>query len=160
MAFNESESRASDKTSAWSAATTRPQFEEALQAAEDLLGQADGARQKADRALAAEVGIIAGALTTAIIVLVFLSGFGDRLLVLLVGGLTGLATAAVMHITVRARLVSQAKRDEQAAVNIVSLLRNVIELMTSTEKLSETQLRLAHARLSRFPIGRTSSLEN
>ena len=65
-----------------------------------------------------------------------------------------------MHITVRARLVSQAKRDEQAAIDIVSLLRNVIELITGTEKWSETQLRLARARLSRFPIGRTSFFED
>jgi hypothetical protein len=160
MAFNEGKSKDPEKISASSAVTTRPQFEEALQAAEDLLRQADGARQKADRALAAEVGITAGALTVAIVILVFLSGFGDRLLVLIAGGLAGLITAAVVHITVRARLVSQAKRDEQAAVNIVSLLRNVIELIPSTEKWSETQLRLARARLSRFPIGRTSSLED
>ena len=86
MAFDESEPMASGKTPASSAVTTRPQFEEALQAAEDLLGQADGAWQKADQALAAEVGIIAGAVIVAIVIIVFMAGFWERLLVLVVGG--------------------------------------------------------------------------
>jgi hypothetical protein len=162
MASDESNPPAFGKSAARSGVTTGPQFEEALQTAEVLLRRADGAREKADRVLAAEVGVVAAAATVivAIIALAHSSPSWDRWLVIGVGGLAGLVTAWAMHVRLRMRLLSQSKRDEQAAIDIISLLRDVFELIQDTEQWSETQLRLARARLSRFPIGRSSYLED
>jgi hypothetical protein len=162
MASDASNPPAPDKDRAPSGVTTGPQFDEALQAAEVLLRRADGARVKADRVLAAEGGIAAGAVAAfvAIFMLDSSPSAWARVLVLVVGVLAGVVTAGMMHLTLRARLISESERDEQAAIDIISLLREVIEPMTDTEKWSETQLRLARARLSRFPIGRTSFLED
>jgi hypothetical protein len=153
---------ASDESLSSSGGTTGRQFEEALQAAEALLKRADRAQEKTGRILAAEVGAVAVAVAVAAIITIlgFSSGVLGRVLVLVIGGLAGLAVAAAMHLTVRARLVRQSKRDEQAAVDIVSLLREVLVLITGSEKWSETQLRLARARLSRFPIGKTRFLDD
>lgn len=153
---------ASDEGAASSGVTTGREFEEALQTAEALLKQADHAQEKADRTLAVEVGTVASTVAVAaiIVILGFSSGILGRVLVLAIGVLAGLVTAAATHVTVRARLARQSKRDEQAAVDIVSLLREVLVLITDTEKWSETQLRLARARLSRFPIGKTRFLDD
>jgi hypothetical protein len=153
---------ASDESITSSGVTTGPQFEQALQVAEALLKRADRAQEKTDRILAAEVGTVAVAVAVAAIIVIFgfSSGILGRVLVLVIGSLAGLVAAGAMHVTVRARLISQSKRDVQAALDIVSLLREVLALIMGTEKWSETQLRLARARLSRFPIGKTRFLDD
>ena len=159
MASDASNPQAFDKSSAPSAVTTGPQFEEALQTAEALLRRADDEREKADRALAAAVGIVAIAIAAVVSIVAIDHSSPWRFLLLAIGvGYAGLLAASPMSV-VRRRLLSQSKRDEQAAIDIVSLLREVIELIPDTEKWSETQLRLARARLSRFPVGRYSYLE-
>jgi hypothetical protein len=65
MASDASNPPAPDKDRAPAGVTTTgPQFDEALQAAEVLLRRADSARVTADRVLAAEAGIAAGAYPT------------------------------------------------------------------------------------------------
>jgi hypothetical protein len=132
------------------------EFEEALREAEALLKQADRAQERADRVLTAEVGAVAVAVAVAVIIAIlgFSSGVLGRALVLIFGGLAGLVVAGTMHFILRAHLINQSKRDEQAAVDVVSLLREVV-LTTDSEKWDVTQLRLVRARLSRFPIGGT-----
>jgi hypothetical protein len=116
--------------------------------------QADCAQEKADRLLVAEIGTVAAAVAVAaiIVILGFPSGILGRVLVLIIGIVGGLVVAGAIHLTVRARLVDQSNRDEQAAVDVVSLLREDLLLITDFGDWSETQLRLARARLSRFPI--------
>lgn len=140
-----------------SGVTTGQQFEDALRTAEALMRQADSEQERADRFLAAEIGTIAVAVAIAIIIAIvgLSSGFLGRALVVIAGGLAGLTVAAAMHLIVRARLIDQSHRDEQAAIDVVSLLREVVMLIPDVENWNETQLRLARARLSRFPIGTT-----
>jgi hypothetical protein len=134
--------------------TTGHQFDEALRAAEAFMKQADCAQEKADRLLVVEIGTVAAAVAVAaiIVILGFPSGILGRVLVLIIGIVGGLVVAGAIHLTVRARLVDQSNRDEQAAVDVVSLLREDLLLITDFGDWSETQLRLARARLSRFPI--------
>jgi hypothetical protein len=129
-------------------------FDKALRAAEAFMEQADRAQDKAARLLAAEIGTVAVAVAVAaiIVILGFPSGILGRVLLLIIGGVAGLVVAGAIHLTVRARLVDQSNRDEQAAVDLVSLLREDLLLITDFETWNETQLRLARARLSRFPI--------
>ena len=145
-----------------SGVTTGQQFEDALRTAEALMRQADCEQERADRLLAAEIGTIAITIAIAIIIAIvgLSSGFAGRVLVVIVGGLAGLVVAAAMHFTVRARLIDQSRRDEQAAIDVVSLLREVVMLIPEVENWNETQQRLARARLSRFPIGTTRFSED
>ena len=138
-----------------SSITTGPQFEEALQTAESLMKQADRQQEKADRVLAAEIGTVA--IAVAISAIVAILGPSphvlNRGLVLLIGTAAGLIIAAALHARVRQHLVNQSRRDGQAAIYIVNLLREVVMIITDTEGWNTTQVRLARARLSRFPIG-------
>ena len=145
-----------------SGVTTGQQFEDALRTAEALMRQADCEQERADRLLAAEIGTAAAAIAIAIIIAIvgLSSGFVSRALVVIVGGLAGLVVGAAMHFTARARLIDQSHRDEQAAIDVVSLLREVVMLIPEVENWNETQLRLARARLSRFPIGTTGFSED
>jgi hypothetical protein len=122
--------------------------------AEAFMEQADRAQEKAGRLLAAEIGTVTGAVAVAatIVILGFPSGILGRVLVLIVAGLAGLVVAGTIHFSIRAQLVDQSNRDEQAAVDVVSLLREDLLLITDYGKWNETELRLARARLSRFPI--------
>jgi hypothetical protein len=134
--------------------TTGHQFDETLRAAEAFMEQADRAQQKADRLLAAEIGTVAVAVAAAAItgILGFPSGILGRVLVLVIGSVASLVVAGTIHLTVRARLVDHSNRDEQAALDVVSLLREDLLLITDFGNWNETELRLARARLSRFPI--------
>src|SRR5215510_3109145 len=127
--------------------TTGHQFDEALRTAEAFMEQADRAQEKADRLLAAEIGtvVVAVAVAAIIVILGFPSGILGRVLVLIIGSVAGLVVAGAFHLTVRARLVDQSHRDEQAAVDVVSLLREDLLLITDFGNWNETQLRLARA---------------
>jgi hypothetical protein len=137
-----------------SGVTTGPQFEQALSVAETLMTQADQVRERTHRALIGQTAVIAVAIVTIAIVV----GISDvssihRLLVSIVVGFVGFAVAAAIQVAVRVPLGNQLERDAQAAVDIVSLLREVFPLVSDVENWNETQVRLADTRLSRFPIG-------
>ena len=86
--------------------TTRNQFDDALRMAEAFMAQADHAREKACRLLAAEIGAVAVAAAVAaiIVILGFPSGILGRVLVLIIGSAAGLVVAGAIHLTARAPL--------------------------------------------------------
>jgi len=145
----------SDEGPMTSGVTTGQQFEDALRTAEALMKQADCEQERAGRLLAAEIGTTAAAIAIAIIIAIvgLSSGFVSRALVVIAGGLAGLVVAVAMHFTVRARLIDQSHRDEQAAVDVVSLLREVVGmyLKALAADTEERDLGLARAR---FHLGR------
>ena len=137
-----------------SGVTTGPQFEQALSVAEALLTQADQAKATAYRVLTGQIILISIATVTIAIV----AGISDasstrRFLVSFVVAAVGIAAVGVTHVIVKAFFRNQSERDIQAVVDIASLLREVLPLVSDVEDWNETEMRLADARLSRFPIG-------
>lgn len=133
--------------------TTGRQFDDALRVAENFLQQADCARAKAGRVLAAEAGVIAIAAALIVIVFGLTTSVIRPVISLIVLTLPGVLTAATMHVALRAPFRIQAERDSQAAIDIISLLREVLPLVADVENWNDTEVRLADARLSRFSIG-------
>jgi hypothetical protein len=137
-----------------SGVTTGHQFGYALDVTETLKEQADRAQEKADRLLTVELGIIAIAIAIITVVFALSPGIIRPVIVLIIVGAVGLTLAVAIHIVVRVPLRNQAERDNQAVVDIVSLLREVLPLVADVEKWNETEMRLAKVRLSRLPIGK------
>ena len=116
--------------------------------------QADQVQERTHRVLIGQTAVIAVAIVTiAIVVGISDASSIQRLLVSIVVGFAGFAVTAVTQVAVRVPLRNQLERDAQAAVDIVSLLREVFPLVSDVENWNETQVRLADTRLSRFPIG-------
>jgi hypothetical protein len=103
--------------------------------------------------LAAEIGVITIAAAVIVIVFGLTASVIRPVIGLIVLTFLGVLTAATMHVSLRAPFRIQAERDNQAAIDIISLLREVLPLVADVENWNDTEVRLADARLSRFSIG-------
>jgi len=140
------------KTSGESA-TTGKDFDDALSQAELLLREVDRSRARLRAVLLVEAGIplaVAVALTLALSAS-SASGVTTAVLAAVCGTLTVLAVGWLwaFEIVPALRLIA---RDEYAMIEIVDVLRELMETVAKREGWSASRQHLARTRIARFPI--------
>ncbi|MGH3392462.1 MAG: hypothetical protein ACRDOO_26640 [Actinomadura sp.] len=123
---------------------TREDFDRALEHAERLLATTDRTRTWLTTVRLAAGGIVA-VLAAA---LDPTDGSAGRLVLLVVLAAVIAAGLIAVEIWVRARL----RRDEIPMVDMVDMARELLPILADEENWSHADVRLAQARISRFPI--------
>jgi hypothetical protein len=128
------------------------EFDGYLRRAEELLVRLDEARARARTYQAASQllpGTVAAVMATVVVAFPSVN--------LLLAGVVATATALAGAIATSRRLHVpwrlQARRDEEAMVEIVTLLRDLAPVLAEEEGWTVVRRRITEARISRFPIG-------
>jgi hypothetical protein len=135
-------------------ATTGADIDEALAHAEALMTSAENAARTCRGLLAAEAGTVALAIVAVTLLVVFSRGTGAGRLVVasVVILLLGVLIAGTIHLLLTLPMRKRVRRDARSTMVIIDFLREVIPLVAEREGWSQTRVRIAEARIARFPI--------
>jgi hypothetical protein len=134
--------------------TSGADFDSALERAESLLQEADRARDRFRILCAAQV-MLPLAITVALAIAIGVSGvhLGRAVTTTLITwGIAALLDATI-HVALVLPVRRRVGRDERVMLEIVGMLRELLMSVAEDEKWSASRLRLAKARIARFPIG-------
>ena len=129
-------------------------FDRYLDRAEYLLAEADAQRQSLRRYRASVVWLTCVGAVAAVCLATVVPGTAARVVCLVVV----VSATALAVISIRTALRPAAARaflrDEDAMVEVVTVLRDTAVLLADKEHWDEERRRIARARLERFPVGR------
>ncbi len=135
-------------------ATTSADINDALARAEALMSSAEASARTCRLLVTVEAAVIALAIVADGLLGTFTSGTGPGWLTVLFVTilLFGILVASILHLSLLLPLRRRVRRDARATMAIVDFLREVIPLVAERERWSQTRVRVADARIARFPI--------
>ena len=134
--------------------TSGADFDSALERAESLLQEADRARDRFRILRAAQV-MLPLTITVALAIAIGVSGvhLGRAVTTTLITWVIAALLDATIYVALVLPVRRRVGRDERVMLEIVGMLRELLMSVAEDEKWSASRLRLAKARIARFPIG-------
>lgn len=143
---------ASDRQENFKPRATGEDFERALERAECLLSDVDGAHRRLATIRSGSWVL----LTVIALTIALLASFSNDFIRASLAVAEGLVSATLIVALVRRWTLAvrrQLRRDELSMIDLVSMLQELFPLVAEEEKWDSTQAKFVQARLERFPIG-------